>query len=77
LGFRLLEEKKMYIKLLGANENGFPQDCTVGKVYEIAAVNIFGDPYFFDDYGHKNFAYHTHLDVCGQWQVVDENGEGV
>lgn len=68
----------MHIKLLGENENGFPQDCTVGKVYEIAGANMFHDIYFHNDCGDKDFSYHD-IDsfATGKWQFTDKNGEAV
>lgn len=65
----------MYIKLLGENENGFPEGCTVGKVYEIVGNNGYDIPYFIDDVGDKDFAF-DYLDSCciGKWKVVDKEG---
>ena len=68
----------MYIKLLGENENGFPLDCKVGKVYEIVGTDGYDDLYFIDDVGEEDFAYdHDDVYSLGQWQVVDKNGEAV
>lgn len=68
----------MYIKLLGENENGFPIDCTVGKVYEIVGKNEYDELYFIDDVGEEHFAYdHEDEGRLGQWQLVDKNGEAV
>lgn len=65
----------MFIKLLGENENGFPQDCTVGKVYEFAGVNIFNDSYFYNDIGGKDFSWHDiESFATGKWQFVDKEG---
>ena len=67
----------MFIKLLGENGNGFPLDCTVGKVYEI--VNFEEENfYFINDVKQQSFA--CTMQNCkdvGQWQVVDKNGEAV
>ncbi len=65
----------MYIKLIGENENGFPIDCTIGKIYEIAGANMFHDIYFYNDAGDKDFSYHD-IDsfATGQWQFVDKEG---
>jgi hypothetical protein len=67
----------MYIKLLGENENGLPQDCTVGKVYEIVGYDSDGDLYFLDDVGDRDFAFADKSRETRQWQVVDKNGEAV
>ena len=68
----------MFVKLLGENENGFPLDCTVGKVYEIADYDEDGSPWFIDDLGDEDFAYDPINDwSMGDWQVVDKNGEAV
>lgn len=68
----------MFIKLLGANENGFPQDCTVGKVYEIVGQDRDDCHYFLDDADEEDFAYDPlNAWSCGEWQVVDKNGEAV
>ena len=65
----------MYIKLLGENENGFPLDCTVGKVYEIAGKTINGDSYFANDRGYDDFSYcPLSIYATGKWQVVDKEG---
>lgn len=45
----------MHIKLLGENENGFPIDCTVGKVYK---TTIYEDQVYFLGDNHKlDFAF--------------------
>ena len=64
----------MYIKLIGENENGFPLDCTVGKVYKTV---IYEDQIFFIGDNHKwNFSFKNDMDSnVGNWQVVDKNGE--
>ena len=68
----------MYIKLLGENENGFPLDCTVGKVYEVKGIGEDSICWFYDDADERNFLYAGRKKLCiGQWQVVNKNGEAV
>lgn len=65
----------MFIKLLGENENGFPQDCTVGKVYEFAGTDSDGCSYSKDDVQESNYAYNPHIKSSrGKFVVVDKEG---
>lgn len=68
----------MHIKLLGENENGFPLDCTVGKVYEIVGMNKHNAMWFIDDEGEKDYAFDPVANwMFGNWQIVDKNEEAV